>query len=131
MRRRDFLGAVSGAAVAWPVAAHAQPAAMPVIGYLNGQSPADVADSLAAFRHGLNDNGYVEHRNVGIEYRWAQGQNERLPAFAAELVRLQVSVIVAGGGVASAFAAKAATATIPIVFNTGGDPAKPHRSWAD
>jgi putative tryptophan/tyrosine transport system substrate-binding protein len=124
MRRRDVLTLLGGAAAGWPLDSRAQQRSLPVIGYLNGQSPADVADNLAAFRQGLNDTGYVEHRNVGIEYRWAQGQVDRLPAFAADLVRRQVSGIVATGGIVPALSAKAATASIPIIFNTGGDPVK-------
>jgi putative ABC transport system substrate-binding protein len=123
MKRREFITLLGGAS-AWPLAARAQQPAVPVIGYLSGQSPAESEAFLTAFRRGLNETGNVEHRNVGIEYRWAGGQYERLPAFAADLVGRQVSVIAATGGAAPAFAAKAVTATIPIVFATGTDPVK-------
>jgi len=120
MRRREFIALLSGAAVAWPLAAHAQPSLL-VVGVLSGFSPAGGADTLAAFRQGLSDTGYVEHQNLGIEYRWAEGRYDRLPAMAADLVSRQVAVILTTP-TAGALAAKAATATIPVVFLIAGDP---------
>jgi len=114
---------LGGTAIVWPLAASGQapPSAGPVIGFLSSRAAGESSDVVSAFHRGLSEIGYVEGQNLAIEYRWAEGQYDRLPAFAAEMVRLPVSVLVAVGGEPSALAAKAATSTIPIVFTTGGD----------
>jgi len=118
MNRREMLRLLGGGAI-WPLAAHAQQKAKPVVGFLSSRSPNESAANVAAFRQGLKDAGYVDGENVAIDYRWAEGRYDRLPALAAELVGLQVAVIVATGGNAPGLAAKTATARIPIVFITG------------
>ena len=122
MRRREFISLICCAAVTWPLGARAQQSAMPVVGYLDVGSPEGSASIAAAFRRGLTRTGQVEGRNVAIEYRWADGHNDRLPELAADLVRHKVSVIATPGSTAAAVAAKATTATIPIIFAIGTDP---------
>src|SRR5262245_28031952 len=124
MKRRDFIKMITGSVAAWPLAAWAQQPTMPVNGVLCGALPGPYAPFAAAYHRGLKESGYVEGVNTAVEYRWAEGEVDRLPALAAELVRRQVAVIAATGGISSALAAKAATTTIPIVFGVSEDPVK-------
>ena len=123
MKRREFIALLGGAA-AWPLAAQAQQAAMPVIGFLNPQTQDGYSERLRGFRQGLKDTGFIEGENVTVEYRWAENQLDRVPALAKDLVRRNVAVIAATGGLSSVLAAKVATETIPILFVVPDDPIK-------
>ena len=122
MKRRDLISVLGGAVLGWPLVAPAQKSAMPVIGFLGAASPAQMAPYVAGLRRGLNETGYVEGKNVAIEFRWAEGHYDRVPALAADLVRRQVTILFASAAGGGARAAKAATSTIPIVFTSGRDP---------
>jgi len=124
MRRRDFIKVIAGSAAAWPLGTQAQQPAMPVVGFMSGRAPEDSAHLVSAFRQGLAETGFVESQTVTIEFRWAHGDYDRLPALAADLVSRKVAVLVGVGGDVSALAAKKATATIPVVFGMGDDPVK-------
>src|SRR6516164_3681464 len=124
IRRREFISLLGGAAAAWPLAARAQQAAMPIVGLINGRSAQDSVRQAAAFRKGLNETGYVEGQNVTVEYHWLEGQYNRLPSLMDELVRRRVAVIATPGSNPASLAAKTATATVPIVFGVGEDPVK-------
>ena len=127
MRRREFITLLGGAVATWPLAVRAQQRETAAIGFLSSRSPAESASVVAAFRQGLNETGYVEGQNLAIEFRWADGQYDRMPALAVELVGRQVAAIAATGDAVSALAAKGATTAIPIVFIIGGDPVRVRR----
>src|SRR5262245_28736535 len=124
MRRREFIAFIGCTAAAWPLAARAEQSSTPVIGFLNSASPQPFANYVSGFRVGLKQTGYIDGQNVTIEFRWAEGHYDRLPEMAADLVRRTVAVLVATGGIPSVAAAKAVTATIPIVFTIGADPVR-------